>query len=38
MFNPGSPTDKRRQPQFSYGIMVLQEKIKAWHVYYDSKA
>lgn len=38
MFNPGSPTDKRRQPQYSYGIMELQEKIKAWHVYYDSKA
>jgi putative phosphoesterase len=37
MFNPGSPTDKRRQKQFSYGMLEMREKIKAWHVYYDSK-
>jgi putative phosphoesterase len=38
MFNPGSPTDKRRQPEFSFGIMELTHEIKAWHVFYDSKA
>lgn len=38
MFNPGSPSDKRRQPQYSYGIVELTEEIRAWHVYYDSKA
>jgi putative phosphoesterase len=38
MFNPGSPTDKRKQAQFSYGIIELKDDIKAWHVFYDSKA
>jgi putative phosphoesterase len=37
MFNPGSPSDKRRQPQYSYGILELTDTIKAWHVFYDSK-
>ncbi|MEW9698745.1 metallophosphoesterase family protein [Paenibacillus sp. SI8] len=38
MFNPGSPTDKRRQPRFSYGIMELGETIQAQHFFYDNKA
>lgn len=38
MFNPGSPTDKRRQPRYSYGIIELKEEIRAWHVYYDDKS
>jgi putative phosphoesterase len=38
MFNPGSPTDKRRQPQYSYGIIELGESIRAQHYYYESKA
>lgn len=25
LFNPGSPTDKRRQPQYSYGFLYLDE-------------
>jgi putative phosphoesterase len=25
MFNPGSPTDKRRQKQFSYGILLIED-------------
>ncbi|CEH29349.1 phosphodiesterase [Aneurinibacillus migulanus] len=37
LFNPGSPTDKRRQPQFSYGILELGTEIKAEHYFYDSK-
>ncbi|MBY6035928.1 metallophosphoesterase [Fictibacillus nanhaiensis] len=24
LFNPGSPTDKRRQKQFSYGLLTIQ--------------
>jgi uncharacterized protein len=24
LFNPGSPTDKRRQKQFSYGLLIIQ--------------
>ncbi|MEC0232530.1 metallophosphoesterase family protein [Paenibacillus alba] len=37
MFNPGSPTDKRRQPKYSYGIIELGETIQAEHFYYESK-
>ncbi|MDR6882375.1 metallophosphoesterase [Bacillus sp. 3255] len=37
MFNPGSPTDKRRQPRYSYGIIELGATIQAMHHYYDSK-
>lgn len=25
LFNPGSPTDKRRQPMFSYGILIIDD-------------
>jgi putative phosphoesterase len=38
LFNPGSPTDKRRQAQFSFGILTLDKDLKARHVYYDDKA
>ncbi|MCC3377775.1 metallophosphoesterase, partial [Cohnella sp. REN36] len=31
LFNPGSPTDKRRQPQFSYGILELGNEVNATH-------
>ncbi|MGC7872396.1 metallophosphoesterase family protein [Desulfosporosinus sp. SYSU MS00001] len=35
MFNPGSPTDKRREPQYSFGWMVLQDgRINAKHIYF----
>lgn len=33
LFNPGSPTDKRRQPQYSYGILRLDERIHG-EIYY----
>ncbi|WP_028548253.1 metallophosphoesterase family protein [Paenibacillus sp. UNC451MF] len=35
LFNPGSPTDKRRQPQYSYGIMELGSTLEAALYYYD---
>lgn len=35
LFNPGSPTDKRRQPQYSYGIIELGDEIVAQHYYFD---
>jgi hypothetical protein len=40
LFNPGSPTDKRRQPQYSYGVLTVQSgsKVAAELFYYDSKA
>lgn len=40
LFNPGSPTDKRRQPRYSYGIITVEngELKQAELVYFDSKA
>ena len=38
LFNPGSPTDKRRQPNFSFGTMQLTEhEFRLEHVFFDSK-
>ncbi|GAA2705249.1 metallophosphoesterase family protein [Aeromicrobium ponti] len=38
LFNPGSPTDKRRQPRYSFGIMEIEDKMNLRHSFYDSKA
>ena len=38
LFNPGSPTDKRRQPYYSFG--VLENRNGKWqieHIYYHDK-
>ncbi|HET7580356.1 MAG TPA: metallophosphoesterase family protein [Bacillales bacterium] len=37
LFNPGSPTDKRRQPRFSYGLLELNRGISLQHMYYEDK-
>lgn len=38
LFNPGSPTDKRRQPRYSFGILEWTESgLKAKHHFFDSK-
>ena len=37
VFNPGSPTDKRRQQEFSYGILTIGERIRAEHVFFKEK-
>lgn len=37
MFNPGSPTDKRRQHLFSYGLLHAGEDLKAEIVFFSSK-
>ncbi|MDF2936825.1 MAG: phosphodiesterase family protein [Paenibacillaceae bacterium] len=38
LFNPGSATDKRRQPLYSYGIMEVDEgDVTAVHHYYASR-
>ncbi|CAG7629543.1 metallophosphoesterase family protein [Paenibacillus allorhizosphaerae] len=37
LFNPGSPTDKRRQPRYSYGILTLGPQPVGEHYYYDRK-
>lgn len=35
MFNPGSPTDKRREPHYSFGLLDIQPgKIQAKHLYF----
>lgn len=36
-FNPGSPTDKRRQQRYSYGIFEINQGIRAWHEFYENK-
>lgn len=37
LFNPGSPTDKRRQLRYSFGILRLGAVVEAEHHYYDHK-
>lgn len=38
IFNPGSPTDKRRQPQYSYGFLEINEtEFTLKHYYYNTK-
>lgn len=37
LFNPGSPTDRRFQPNFSYGILEIGEEIKIQHHFYKEK-
>ncbi|EWG09783.1 phosphodiesterase, MJ0936 family protein [Cytobacillus firmus DS1] len=37
LFNPGSPTDKRRQPNYSFGILEITDELKFNHVFFDSK-
>lgn len=35
LFNPGSPTDKRREPKYSFGLIEVKEKeINARHIYF----
>lgn len=38
LFNPGSPTDKRFEKQYSYGIVSIGDTIAAEHYYYDDKS
>lgn len=33
-FNPGSPTDKRRQPRYSYGILSIKDKSVSGQIIY----
>ena len=39
LFNPGSPTDKRMNPAYTYGIVhVVDGKVRANHRFYFSRA
>lgn len=35
LLNPGSPTDKRRQPRFSIALLTLTKEIKSEIVYFE---
>ncbi|MDF0725683.1 metallophosphoesterase [Cytobacillus sp. S13-E01] len=38
LFNPGSPTDKRRQKQYSYGLISVNGgELTAQHIFYSDK-
>lgn len=37
LFNPGSATDKRRQPKFSYGKISLDSSPVFEHIFYENK-
>lgn len=37
LFNPGSPTDKRFQQNYSYGIMIIRNEITIEHYFYEEK-
>lgn len=38
LFNPGSPTDKRRQQQYSFGILEVGETWNVQHVFFDKES
>ncbi|MFC5405908.1 metallophosphoesterase family protein [Cohnella soli] len=39
IFNPGSPTDKRRQERYSFGIFhIVNGTLSAKHVFYEDKS
>lgn len=38
LFNPGSPTDKRRQQQYSFGILEVGETWNLQHVFFDKES
>ncbi|MFD1953146.1 metallophosphoesterase family protein [Paenibacillus thailandensis] len=38
LFNPGSPTAKRKQPRYSFGILQANGgRLQAKHIFYDDK-
>ncbi|YBZ95190.1 metallophosphoesterase [Bacillus sp. AK031] len=37
LFNPGSATDKRKMPSYSFGIIEIENELKAQHVFYNDK-
>ncbi|UFJ42586.1 metallophosphoesterase [Brevibacillus humidisoli] len=38
LFNPGSPTDKRRQPLYTYGLVELSDSLQVRHCSYAAKS
>lgn len=38
LFNPGSPTDKRREPRYSYGKITIEgDQVSAEHFFFDKE-
>jgi len=37
LFNPGSPTDKRRQEKFSFGVINIGESLEAEHIFFQKE-
>ncbi|WP_096435094.1 metallophosphoesterase family protein [Alteribacter populi] len=37
MFNPGSATDKRKAPFYSFGILTMSDELHAQHIFFKSK-
>lgn len=38
VINPGSPTDKRKLPYYSFVLLYAEEEIRAEFVFYDDKS
>lgn len=38
LVNPGSPTDKRRQPAYSYAILTVEPQLSVRHYAYTDKS
>jgi uncharacterized protein len=37
LFNPGSPTDKRRQEKYSFGIFTIVDTLEANHIFFTKQ-
>nr|WP_316047281.1 metallophosphoesterase family protein [Planococcus glaciei] len=37
LFNPGSPTDKRKQPQYSFGLLEIGDTWNLRHIFFDKE-
>jgi uncharacterized protein len=37
LFNPGSATDKRKQPLYSFGILEIDKEISSRHIFFKDK-
>jgi uncharacterized protein len=38
IFNPGSPTDKRRQEKYSFGVIKIGDTLEAEHIFFTKES
>jgi len=38
LFNPGSPTDRRRQEKYSFGVITIGESLEAEHIFFTKES